>query len=115
MADAAPQEPSFTYLDKRCPLCGDRLIRSRRTKSDHLWSFFVPVRRYTCDSRICGHSVLLRSHTLDRNAWPGLGEYLRQRLAVILVLLLLTAATVAIALQASMPPDRGVGRRAVVR
>lgn len=65
------------YSTLKCPRCDSDIHRVHRTRSDHLISTFVPVRRYRCAKRECGWKGLrvTSSKTLPaRKPTPAAGS-----------------------------------------
>ena len=52
----------------RCPLCNRKLVRTRRSLSDHLISLVTPVRRYYCIDFCCHWQGRVRVRDIDAAA-----------------------------------------------
>ena len=89
------KEASSTYRyasDKRCPLCGGRLIRTPRRLQDRLWSLVEPMMRFRCDRFSCQWVGNVSGRGTKKPA--ALGTMSRLRPAVTLVALLIAGAGV---------------------
>ena len=89
------KEASSTYRyasDKRCPLCGGRLIRTPRRLQDRLWSLVEPMMRFRCDRFSCQWVGNISGRSTTKSAVRGTMSRLRP--AVTLVALLIAGAGV---------------------
>lgn len=60
---------TYTGVTKRvCPSCSGNMVRTRRRQIDRVFSWFVPVQRYRCESFSCQWAGNFRAYDASHGA-----------------------------------------------